>query len=357
MGLEFLKRHGGARVRSYPDQPELIDGAPDEEDGGSEGERIDHNYERSAEQWGPIDVTNAKVDEAEAPRRFVDGCHAGRTIAWLRGRDGHPIPLMLAQIGGICVSLEGHELRRTFHVVERAVSMVVDPFAWDEVEGFAAALATVGFRLLPKSLSRGGPEGDDRLSYDFEAMRKLTQNHSNYEMEVLEEAALAADPHSPTVVDGRLEPRISTDVNLRDCPLVGVIKQQRKNYLHPKGWGAFYDLEPGQRTPAFLIGSGPEKSSLPVVTWFLKLDGGYGSLPNWGVVRVEMTQKAFEAAGRDFGSVDRLSHALHRMRRRGGGYRRGPVALEPIIRAEELLRALFAPIPMLSDHFYRLTGL
>ena len=79
-------------------------------------------------------------------------------------------------------------------------------------------------------------------------------------------------------------------------------------------------------------------------------------MPNWGVVRVEVAEAYFERVGRDFGQVDRLSHALYQMRCRLAAYRRGPVSLEPIVRAEESLRALFSP-PWLAQHFYRLTGL
>ncbi len=188
-------------------------------------------------------------------------------------------------------------------------------------------------------------------------MRKKVQNRSNAEMEVLEEVALCQHAEIPTVVDGRLEPRINSDERLQRCPIVGVIKQQRKGYLHPDGWRTYYCLEPAQRTPAFLIKSGPKKKTVPVVSWYLKLDGARGALPNWGVVRVEVAAAYFDRIGKDFGQVDRISHALYQLRCRLAAYRRGPVSLEPIVRAEESLRALFSPPSWLAQHFYRLTGL
>jgi hypothetical protein len=352
MGLEFLREHGGRRVREYPDQPEL--NGPDE---GAEGdalvETVDHDYECPAGDWRPVPVDGAAVDWDEAPRRFVDGCHVGHTIAWLQDADGHPVPLMLAEIGGVCLERDGRELRRTLQVVERVVALVVDPFPWNEVEDFAVALAASGFRLLTASLWTGESGRDWAASYDFEAMRKKAQNRSNYEMEVLEEVALCQHAEIPTVVDGRLEPRVNSELRLQRCPIVGVIKQQRKGYLHSHGWGVYYRLEPGQRTPAFLI----QSKSVPVVSWYLKLDGHHGALPNWGVVRVEIAEAYFERIGKDFGHLDRLSHALIQMRCRLGSYRRGPVSLAPIVRAEEVLRALFAPAGYLAQHFYRLTGL
>jgi hypothetical protein len=355
MGLEFLREHGGRRVREYPDQPEL-DG-PDEEEGDALEEMVNHDYELPASDWRSIPVDEVAVDWDEAPRRFVDGCHVGHTIAWLQDVDGHPVPLMLAEIGGICLERDGRDLRRTFQVVERVVALAIDPFPWNEIEDFACALSGSGFRLLPVSLWRG--EEDERwvASYDFEAMRKKTQNRSNSEMESLEEVALCQHAEVPTVVDGRLEPRVNSEARLHRCPIVGVIKQHRKGYLHPRGWRVFYHLEPGQRTPAFLIESGPKKKTIPVVSWYLKLDGSHGALPNWGAVRVEVAKAYFERIGKDFGQIDRLSNALIQMRCRLGSYERGPVSLAPIVRAEEVLRALFAPPGYLAQHFYRLTGL
>lgn len=355
MGLEFLREHGGRRVRSYPDQPELS-GADevDEEDNASDGEEpVDHDYEQARGGWRPIPVDRASIDWDEAPRRFVDGCHVGHTIAWLQDAEGHPVPLMLAEIGGVCMERDGRDLRRAFQVVERVVSLVVDPFPWNEVEDFAIALGDAGFRMLPAS----GPRGDDphrwAATFDFEVMRKKAQNRADYEMQWLEEVALSQHAEVPTLVDGPLEPRLNSDEGLRRCPIVGVIKQQRKSYLHPEGWRVYYHLEPGQRTPAFRI----RTKSVPVVSWYLKLDGAHGALPNWGVVRVEIAEDYHERIGRDFGLIDRLSHALCQMRCRQGTYGRGPVSLAPIVRAEEALRALFAPSTWLAQHFYRLTGL
>jgi len=161
MGLEFLREHGGRRVRSAPEQPELDDPA----DGGEAAEEpvedaVDHDYERVRDDWRPIAVNRATVDWDEAPRRFVDGCHVGHTVAWLQDAEGYPVPLMLAEIGGVCLEREGRELRRGFHVVERVVTLIIDPFPWNEVEDFAIALAGSGFRLLPASLW-GGEVGKD----------------------------------------------------------------------------------------------------------------------------------------------------------------------------------------------------
>jgi hypothetical protein len=197
---------------------------------------------------------------------------------------------------------DGRDLRRSFQVIERVVALVIDPFPWHEVEDFALALAAAGLRLLPAGLPKDKERDQWDASYDFEVMRKRAQNRSNYEMEVLEEVALCQDTEVPTVVDGRLEPRINSNKELQKCPIVGVIKQQRKGYLNPAAGGFYYKLQPAERTPAFLIqgpskketipGSPPgpteravafvkdtRKKTVPVVSWYLKLDGVRGPCP------------------------------------------------------------------------------
>ncbi len=185
-------------------------------------------------------------------------------------------------------------------------------------------------------------------------MRRKTENRSQYEMQLLEEVALCQDAEVPSLVDGPIEHHVNSDERLQRCPIVGVVKQQRKGYLHDQGYRTLYHLEPGQRTPAFLI----ETKVVPVVSWYLKLDGAHGALPNWGVIRVEVPRVYFEqGAGKDFAVVDRLSNALLEMRCRPGSYARGPVSLVPIVRAEESLRSLFAPASQLAQEFYRMTGI
>jgi hypothetical protein len=352
MGLDFLREHGGRRLRPYPDQPILFMAEGPE---GEEAAKVDLDYERARDEWRPQGVVGAAEAPAELPRRFIDGSHVGHTVTCLFDAEGHPVPVMLAQVGGVCVSAEGGTLRREFAEVERVVSMIIDPFPWHEVESFATALADIGLRLLPASAPlylREDGSKEPRLSYDFEAMRKQAQDRSNYEMEVLEELALCQRPAVPSLVDGRLEPRLKR-TSLQQYPIAGVVKQHREGYLHPHGWRVFYRLEPGERTPAFQLRS----EQLPVVSWYLKLDGPRGALPGWGVVRVELPLVHFQQAGEKFDYIDRLSGALFKMRCRQGSYRRGPVSLEPIVRAEESLKALFSPLPSLVQRFYRQTGL
>lgn len=349
MSLDFLLHYGGRRLRQYIEQPPLDSSAASGDD-EEEAPRVALDFEMAPDDWQPRSVAADTLDPAAMPQRFIDGCHAGETVAWLQDAANHPIPVRLSEIGGVCMRIDGRSLRREFALVERVVSLIVDPFPWHEVESFAAALTDMGLRLLPAALPRIDEERRG-LTYDFERMREQTRVRSQYEMEVLEELALCQDLDALSLIDGRLGRMQHRD--LADYDVLGVIKQQRENYLHPHGWQVFYRLEPGQRTPAFRV---PSKH-LPVVSWYLKLDGAHGAMPNYGIVRVEMSCAHFERRGRDFGYLDRVSNALLHLRCRQGSYARAAVSLEPIVRGEESLKSLLTSPSTLAQRFYHLTGL
>jgi len=350
MSLEFLRAYAGQRVSPYAEQPLLFNVPTSEDDPESEGVILD--YEVDGDAWEarvlPVLDNWRPSDWPERPVRFVDGKDVGQTVAWLRAPGGYPIPVRLSEIGGAAVRLVDGVCRREFQAVERVVSMVVDPFPWDQVESFAAALQQHGFRLLP-AMSPGGEP-----SYDFEEMRKAAQNRSNTEMGVLEEAALAQELLVPTVVDGRLEPR-QGGLDQACSPAVGVVKSHYKNYLHARGMQLLYDLQPGERTPLFAL---PEQR-FPVVSWYIRLSPAGSSTPNWGIIRVEVPLRWFEllAPGDRLRYVTLLSRTLCEYRSRDSQYARAPVSLHPIVRAETLLGALFTPRGVLTNRFYRLTNL
>ena len=345
MGLGFLRDNGGRRIRQYDEQPFLLDDgttldtSPDED--------VDLDYERPRDDWQPQGVAAGMDAWSARPVRFIDGKDVGSTVAWLQTHEGYPVPVRLSEIGAVVLRDTAGELRREFARVERVVSMMVDPFPWDEVESFAMALQREEIRLLPCNKPEGG------LTFDFERMRKTTQNGSNEEMIRLERLALAQDSTAPTLVDGRLEPRAGAFDDARD-PISGLIKTHSKNYLHPQGWRVFYALGPGERTPAFRL---PQRD-LTVVSWYVRLDGDRGDMPNWGIVRLEVPEPFFDRQiGRDWAYLDRLSGLVRTSRTHDATYGRAPVTIHPIQRAEESLGSLFTAGDALISHFYRLTGL
>jgi hypothetical protein len=347
VGLDFLRDNGARRMRAYGDLPFLLDDGQMLQD--QSDETTDHDYERPHDAWDPLDVGGGVGSSPWplCPVRFVDGKDVGSTVAWLQTREGYPVPVRLSEIGAIVVRNVNGELRREFSRVERVVAMMVDPFPWDEVESFAMALREYGFRLLPCNRPRDG------FTFDFERMRKTTQNGSNEEMTRLERLALSQASTEPTIVDGRLEPRVEGFDEAND-PVVGLIKTHSENYLHAQGWRTFYKLRPGQRTPAFRV----QQRDLTVVTWYVRLDGDQGDMPNWGVVRMEVAAALFEGRlGQDWTHLNRLSALACEYRSRDPSYGRALVSIHPIQRAEESLGSLFTAIDTLMSRFYRLTQL
>lgn len=352
MGLYFIKNYGGCRVEQYDAQFPLLSEETDE-DLNQTPEKVDLDYEvkHRAIDWEPINLSTPPnwrpSNWHERPTHFIDGKDVGETVASVRSPSGQLVPIRLSQIGSITMRVENGECRREFEVVERVVSMAVDLFPWTEVESFAAALQDNGFRLLPVR-----PPGGIS-SYDFETMRKRTQNRSNTEMEALEESAISHSGGEPTVIDGRLQPRMG-GFDIDESPVFGVIKTQRQNYLHIKGIQVLYGLEAGQRTPVFTISRG----WLPVVSWFVRLSGGGGGTPSTGIVRVEASKSWFEKYHKhNWDFVDKLSRTVYEYRCRECSYGRAAISLHPIVRAEESLGSLFQPLSILSNRFYRLTEL
>jgi hypothetical protein len=341
MSLDFFLHYGGRRLRQYIEQPPL-ESSPDDE----EEQKVALDFELPPDVWQPHSVAADAIDPAAMPQRFIDGCHSGQTVAWLRDSFGHPIPIRLAEIGGVCMHTAGRDLRRQFAHVERIVCLIVDTFPLHEVEEFASSLAKLDMRLLPAL----PPMIEDKrqLTYDYASMEQRTYTQAQVEMRVLEELALSQELETLSLVDGPLG-------RYKHARAIGVVKQHRKNYLglHPRCWQVFYNLEPGQRTPAFRLAS----QSSPLLSWFLKLQGAYGAMPNWGIIRIEISCAHFERQGSDFGYLDRVSNALLHLRCRQASYARAPVSMEPIVRAEESLKSLLMPPATLAQQFYRLTGL
>jgi hypothetical protein len=351
MGIEFLHNNGAHRMRDDAMRPLLLNNsfAQSEENEQEEEQKTDLSYEVAADQWCPIDISATAVPHNWnfCPTRFIDGKDLGRTVAWLQTEEGFPIPVRLSEIGAVVIHNDAGHLRREWYIMERVISMVVEPFPWDEVESFAAALQEQGFRLL-QCQEPGG-----QLTYDFQEMRKATQNRSMDEMMRLEKQALLRSSDMPVLVDGRLASRTGGFDEL-NTPVVGMIKGHQRNYLHPQGWRTYYDLRMGQRTPAFLL----QQRNIDVVSWYLRLDGTANDLPNWGIIRLEIPAVFFnQKLGTDWSYINRLSRLICQYRCPDKSYQRASVSLYPIQRAEECLGALFIGAETIINRFYSLTQL
>lgn len=370
--IEFVRNYGGQRVEQDFVLPPLFEQSKNEDESETDGDESENRFERSIEidekDWRAIkpqpSIAWRQQDFAQRPIQFVDGKDVGQTVARVRGLLGYLVPVRLAQIGSVVMRIKDGDLRREFVQMERVIAMDTTPFPWEEVETFALALGKHDFRLLPTV------KLDEELSFDYEQMRRATVRRTAQEMSVLEEFAVAQDNSIPTIVDGNLkshEGGFDTTIS----PVFGVVKTYRKTHLHRLGQQILYSLETGERTPAFsfeydVSTRGAElKSRLPIVAWYVRICSSDGNAPNLGLVRVEVSQKWFDAQGYETNRVgstgadfiNQLSRTIFEYRCRQNNYRRAAISLQPIVRAEESLGALFTARKSLQSNFYRSVGL
>jgi hypothetical protein len=313
------------------------------------------------EDWQPVICAEAPIRADERPIRFVDGCHSGEAVTWVRNpTHGWPVAVYLAEVGGVAMELHGKALVRRFFGLERVVSFVVDAFSWDEVEGLAAALSNLRdfpLRLLPARR----PDTVEVNLFDYEVMRAQAEVRTIQEMATWEGVALNADNDVATLLDGPLASRDITAPHKRPGLLIAVVKTHNKNYLHDQGWRTLLDLSAAQRTPFFKIDPPLKRkgAGVSVATWYLRLSAA--EAPNAGIVRVEVPWSQFAdrwpTREAQCGFVGRLSRWLIDARCRQRSYARMPVSLEPIVRAEETLKSLFAPFNLLRNRFLRHAGI
>jgi len=343
----FLRAHAATAVGDTPPRPEAdpIDAPP--------AGTLDFSVELDPDDWKSIVLGEAPAKAGEYPERFIDGCHAGRPVLCLRSPQGYPIPLVLAEVGAVALRLNGRTFDREFRAVERVLGFVADPFPWEEVEAFAAALANhpgLRLRVVPARM----PDPEKYSFFDYEVMRNQARNRCQQEMLSLERIALDAAPDVPTLVDGQLGGRIGARAAAKRPLLVGLVKSPTPAALHPLGWRTVNDLPPGRRTPYF---KDARESDVPIASWYLRLAGGPHLAPNWGVVRVDVPWVQLKQHPDPSGFVSRLSRWLVDARCRTDSYARMPVSLDPIVRAEDALKPLFTPLPVLVNRLYRQAGL
>jgi hypothetical protein len=329
-----LARYSARRLNDYPFLPVFPgDELEDDEVAVEEGE-VERDYELPPERWVAISST----DPGDGmPRRFIDGTIVARTIASLTDPQGRQRPLLMAVVGAVALELDGARLVRREHdfEVETILAMISKGIRREDLDLLQADLAELGVRLI---------ELEQRtMSTDFELARAHTFDGARDEMLVAERRMVLGALEQPTVVDGLLEDRLES-LSDWDVPVTGVVKRltRIRHHLHTAGMNLVYALQAGERTPAIILHthSRPHVYT-PVVSWFLRLHGGSGMAPSWGVVRVSIARDYFEGSlGGDFVFLNRLSGWLFRLRCRDQSYLRMPVSLEPIVRVEDHLRSL-----------------
>ena len=188
---------------------------------------------------------------------FLDGVRRIDARIWVHSRNPQPAPGIAASLAAGLVCCDG--AARVADVVVEHGLFTSAPEATDIVTHSARYVARLA-----------GKPGLDQLSL------ALQQRLANAEVQL----ALAFRAQHPAgddllVVDGPLRGRTHLDRT------VGYIKTHHASYLPTEQAAVVAALSPGQRTPAFTMGTSWRRNS-----WYLQLPGAPG-VPWSGIVRLE----------------------------------------------------------------------
>jgi hypothetical protein len=213
------------------------------------------DLEVPADRWEPL--TADDNDPVPATILFLDGVRRIDARVWLNAGDAQPAPGIAASYAAGLVCLNG-TARITDVAVERGLFT-------------AAAEATdIDSRHARYVARKAAGPGMDQLSL------ALQQHLSETEIQLaLLFRAAHPDAGDLLFVDGPLRGRSHLDRT------IGYIKSHHTTYLPPAQAAVVGALRPGQRTPAFMMGTSWRRNS-----WYLRLPGP-NAAPWAGVVRLE----------------------------------------------------------------------
>ncbi len=230
----------------------------DDQDGGTlagSTAELMLDLEVPAADWRPVDPDLSSALPGVV--LFLDGVRRIDARVWVHGSDPQPGPGIAASLAAGLVACDG-----TAQVVgvrvERGL-FTAAPEATDIVTRSASYQAR-----------RVAGNGLDQLSL------ALQQRLTDAEIELaIDIRAARPDADDLLVVDGPLRGRTHL------TRTVGYIKTHHASYLPPDQAAVVGELRPGQRTPAFTMGTSWRRNS-----WYLQLPGTLGA-PWSGVVRIE----------------------------------------------------------------------
>jgi hypothetical protein len=230
----------------------------EELDGGALEEssaELNLDLETPSVQWRPVDPDPAVVLPGTV--LFVDGVRRIDARVWVHGTRPQPVPGIAASFAAGLASCDG-TARIAAVTVERALFTSAA-----EATGITAGRVSYPARLA------SGP-AFDQLSLALQ--QRLTSAEVDLAVTYRAQNPAADDL---LVVDGPLRGR--THLNRA----VGYIKTHHASYLPPEQAAVVSVLRPGQRTPAFTMGTSWRRTS-----WYLQLSRTSG-VPWSGVVRLE----------------------------------------------------------------------
>lgn len=343
----LAERYGARAIDDVPFTPlPLADQAADEDEEALKARTRQLSYEMPLSQWRPIPCQG---EPACRPRRFIDGSIFSRTVAVFTV-DGRRRPAILASVGALALHLEARRLERRpggFRL-ETVLCLISNGIPAEDVRTLAEGLEEMGLRLVTSETTE--------LTADFEVLRRRTWDLAKQRMEDAERGVLLDDHEVPSVVDGLLERRLVT-VTSQEMPVFGVVKRQARRYLPQSHLNLLYDLQPGERTPAFTL----ETEHAFLVSWYLRLSAGQSASPRYGIVRLtapqEYLERRFPRSAERWAEISAVSRWLYNLRHREASYPRVGISLEPIVRVEDELHALLPDVGQQAARLHRALGI
>ena len=215
---------------------------------------LDLDLEIAAPHWHPVDAAGTRLPDVV---NFLDGVRRVDARVWVETGGAQPVPGIAASLAAGLVSCDG-QARVTGVAVERGL--------------FAPAPESAGIvtRTVCYPAYRASGRAPDQLSL------ALQQHLAKAEVQ-LAQRFRAENPAAGDllVVDGPLRGRTHLERT------VGYVKTHHASYLPGEQARVVAELQPGQRTPAFTMGTSWRRHS-----WYLRLPGAPG-VPWSGVVRLE----------------------------------------------------------------------
>ena len=213
------------------------------------------DLEVPADRWEPL--TADDNEPVPATILFLDGVRRIDARVWLNAGDAQPAPGIAASYAAGLVCLNG-TAQISDVAVERGLFTA------------AAEAADIDSRHARYVARKAAGPGMDQLSL------ALQQHLSETEIQLaLLFRAAHPDAGDLLFVDGPLRGRSHLDRT------IGYIKTHHTTYLPPEQAAVVGALRPGQRTPAFIMGTSWRRNS-----WYLRLPGP-NAAPWAGVVRLE----------------------------------------------------------------------
>lgn len=223
--------------------------------------QLDPAVEVPPERWGPVAPAGARVP---GTLLFVDGIRREEARLWISpdgGPDAEPALCASYAAGIVRSTAEGASVEMA--EVRRALLTTAD-----EAEDIPTRFGTW-------AAVHAKPDPGKQI---FDVLSLALQQKLG-ELEIICAANARArsgdDTDDLLVIDGPLLGRTKVP------RAIGLVKSHHTTYLPPELNHVVSALEPGERTPVFLLGTTWER-----YTWYLRLPGG-AATPRSGVVRIE----------------------------------------------------------------------